>query len=84
MWADATTLFVRDLGWIEGIADYKMAYNKVSEVPEMIVFTLNKWYGGNQTIVFDETLQKNITLYPGTEIWAFVTKPRSRFHTELV
>jgi mannosyltransferase OCH1-like enzyme len=41
MWLDASTLFVRDLGWVEGIADNKLVYNKVSEVPEMIMFTSN-------------------------------------------
>jgi hypothetical protein len=31
----------------------------------MIVFTLNEFYGANRTIVFDEKLQQNVTLFPG-------------------
>jgi hypothetical protein len=83
MWVDATTLFVRDFGWVEEIADYKLAYNKVSEVPEMIVFTSNEYYSNSRTH-FDERIQQNVTFFPGTEIWAFVTQPRSRFHTDLI
>jgi hypothetical protein len=30
MWVDATTLFVRDLGWIERIKENNLVYNKVS------------------------------------------------------
>jgi hypothetical protein len=40
--------------------------------------------GGNSTRVFDDLLGQEVILFPGVEIWSFVSKPKSKFLTDVI
>lgn len=84
MWLDTNSILFANLSWIENIDKEKWVYNRVSAEPEIITFTLNSAMGGNSTTVKDERSGENVYLFPGVEIWSFISKPKSKFLTDVL
>ena len=50
----------------------------------MICYTYNGINGGNKTVIFDEVLQKEIMILPGTDNWGIIAKQKSKLFTDII
>lgn len=79
MWLDTNSFFLGDFSWIDHLDTYPLVYNRVSSRPEFLSFSHNKDFGGNKTNVTDPRTNKPVYLFPGNEIWSYISIPKSRF-----
>ena len=84
MWLDTNSFFLGDFQWLDDIAQQKWVANRLTPQPEMITFSLSTVMGGNTTTVYDEALKQEVYLFPGVEIWSFISKPKSKFLTDVL
>ena len=84
MWLDTNSFFLGDFQWLDDIAQQKWVANRLTPQPEMITFSLSTVMGGNTTTVYDHALKQEVYLFPGVEIWSFISKPKSKFLTDVL
>lgn len=84
LYLDASTLLYRNLSWIDSHSEHQFFDNKVTNDPEMILFTSNYYKGGDRTVVYDEQLLQNIIIYPGIQNYALLSIAESRFLKDVV
>jgi hypothetical protein len=58
MWLDITSILLRDLSWVDNIQNDEVIDTKPSDEPEIIMYVYHLFFGGNNTVVFDNTRQR--------------------------
>lgn len=84
MWIDTNSFFLGNFSWLDNIKQEKWVINRITPEPEMITFSLSTVMGGNTTTVYDDRLEQEVYLFPGVEIWSFISKPKSKFLTDVL
>ncbi len=48
------------------------------------MFTYDWFFAANRTVVYDEELQFNVRVFPATEYWSFLAKPKAKFLEDII
>lgn len=84
MWVDISSVFFRDLSWVESLEQLGLVDNSLARQPEVLLFSTDIFYGGNKTVVFDEKQQRDAYLFPGYENWFLLAKPQTEFFKDVI
>ena len=41
-------------------------------------------FSSNKTKIYDEDLEKHVVLFPGLEVWAFISKPKAKIFADVI
>lgn len=84
VWIDANSFFLGELSWIDRLYEEPYVYNRFFPDPDVVTFTKNYMYSGNKTVVKHHSLNTDVYLHPGMEVWFIIAKPQSNFFKDVM